>query len=1120
MRSRAENTFEPRRAPEFLLDREADAGEIDRESGKEAGKKELVGAAMVRSLGQELQNKTASHYGPVGLQVFRDVMQGKKSWDDFAATVETLPDFREFQNRAWEYLRDLGIVEHQKGHTIVDLEELQNLTPGYVSFDTQHFGEIAKRITGKRQAGERVAAVSRAQFKNAAARLIPFKIYFDNNLSHFLQNAFHGKSVISRDDWQARPRGKRSAAPKPKPLFYSPANASEAFSAEKIKQADFYLGAWEVAGGAGASYTQFQPELPHDETSLACLIYHPRYGNGERNNAGNLVVTYKNGSSRQMTNEWLNNCGYYKGNTKLLQKGEFFASAATALQDGKMPQLTEHGLLRPEDFHISATVESSRKFGIKRPLTQSAGMVVLNERIRYTLGREYGGKRTPDWKVRYHACQISNDLGGITEADDEGKEKLVAIFDLVHAGDPRLKPVKAGQATYFTISKDAINVRPYNEQTEEVFTIKQSDETAEEHQVRAEAVNFSTLMEVKKEFAKEAHISLDELDGQEQAALIEFFRSSSSAERKKLYRFAEVYKHEGLRTFLAFQFDKRAGDAILSLQEQLRPKQMEELISVFNKTAAAARSQSKEALALLSHDQTVLNAEAERILTEGLLFRAKDILITALKQLPKAKDKEKTITRLLEKLAEESALEQSVAGLFTRLVDLFKQKQEGAIDITRYVQQQEAVLKAVKEQQMAGLLNRTLQAQGELAPIPEIHWRVDRSLAEYRERLGFDVTKLLKHLAESDQRKVLLEFGPGSGRSKQERSQQEIDTYYQDIALTDRVYYPLADVIERIVDWARLEQSAGKLTDEEKKLMADMLYKLVLIKDGQIGAKKFEYATGRQERITADPTELPAVLEEIAPQVDKADSIPDIISSRDENGQVYYPGAIDVSTTEKNSKNFLAAKKLLGRRMQSYIRQDVDLYDAIPAYPPGVIIGDFGEISKLKNGSIDVAMGVRSTVYKRDRAYIAFLQNLSDKLKTGGIYLDDNVRDNDGWRSRIAEVVQLRDQLQRRAGDRALDIEIQLILGPGFRGEDAAKGEVPRTLVMSKKTSYAKTISRLLDKGFRLVSLDDYLIELKAAPPDRLHELDPTNQLLKTVAPEVRGGTSAGKPAAASRRTA
>lgn len=461
-----------------------------------------------------------------------------------------------FQEIALNYLEELKMVERKKDYTVVDIEKLKTFTLGFVP--------VEGRTPSKRN-----FPLGKERFEELVEDLKPHFDFYEGRVSDFLFSAFYGKKVLSKDDWNQNQRSSKKLF-KPKSLFYSPENTEAAFDIDRIKQSEFYIGAWEVqVTELDGDYSSFHKGLPKDEASLACLIYSPKYGDGQRGAPGNLVVRYKDGETRKITQEWMAGSGI-ANSKKMRQEGSVIRSPRLALQKGEMVDLQNQGLIYPDDFQSLVTREENQKFSLKRPLNNRMAMVTLNDKIRYTLGIEYGAKTNKNGDTKYFAHQISEKIGGVTEIQDDGSEKIVAVFDLLKPGDPRLKKVQfkntdQKNTEYFSANKEGINLRPYNA-SERIFDVEQS---------RNEDVDFSAHLKAKQELVRMTGISLESLSAQEQKAFTDFFNASDSAIKNKLYEFAKQFSVDGLRTFLALQFDPEAAKKIFNISKQSSSEEAE-----------------------------------------------------------------------------------------------------------------------------------------------------------------------------------------------------------------------------------------------------------------------------------------------------------------------------------------------------------------------------------------------------------------------------------------------------------------------------------------------------------------------------------------------------------------
>ncbi len=611
------------------------------------------------------------------------------------------------------------------------------------------------------------------------------------------------------------------------------------------------------------------------------------------------------------------------------------------------------------------------------------------------------------------------------------------------------------------------------------------------------------------DFGQETGVMFNNLSFREQGWFLWYMQHAPSEDRARAITFIKTYHEPGFRLFVALETDKAAGSKLLDLADRLTPQEMTGLIEDYQRVAGRVELIAAEVSADFEPED--LHNE---VLIQGLLVRAKDLLATTHRRITDGETPAVVLHDIHTEFRAESSRQSALSGLFRNTAELVGAHEAGSIDLARYAREQDILASEMKKQDGLGLFLRALGSRGVLRPIPEIHWRVDRNSEEYKRRLGVDVMGLLKALGEPGKKKLLLEFGPGSGKSRAERAQAGLGNQYTDIIMADSIYYPVNTLIEKLFDWEKLEAaSGGTLSAEERSVLSDAIYKILMIADGQTAEDKFEYSAERLQQLTRDPNALKELLPQAAARLKNISLVPDTISSRDSAGHVIYPYKINLTVAGGRSAAFEAAKQTLAHTPARFLRQDIaerDLYHEIPAFPAGVVVSDFSNINQLRDSSIDVAMGVRSTVYKRDTEYESFMATMADKLSSSGIYIDDNVRDNDGWRSRMAELARVAKTLRERRGPVGSEVRLQLALGPGLPSEDADKGVVPLAIVMSRGEASAGIVSQFVEPGYRLISFDNYLAELRQAGSERLRQLDPTGQLLKTVEePEPSEATTA-----------
>ncbi len=402
------------------------------------------------------------------------------------------------------------------------------------------------------------------------------------------------------------------------------------------------------------------------------------------------------------------------------------------------------------------------------------------------------------------------------------------------------------------------------------------------------------------------------------------------------------------------------------------------------------------------------------------------------------------------------------------------------LELDKYVAQHTAELTMLASApQVKSLYLRAFHSRGQLAPVPELFWRVDRDLLDYDDRFGFFLPQFIKKFPSPRSTPVLLELGPGSGHNKLWRSifrlPDDIPHGLVDIAVADKLYFPLNKLVDNRIDWNVLDQKIGEhIQLSMTELVSEALAKLIVVKDGQLGQQDLEYDAVRRTRLEEDPASIIDILQEVAPQLATTSTVPTDYSEIDAQGRRLYPRHENLK--EIDSPAFKKICQLFeSGGIKEVLRDHRDPYEYIPAFPAGIMIGDFSQIDHLADTSIDIGLGVRSTVYITGPEYQLFINTFINKLKPGGVYIDDNIRENFGRRYRIPELKKIKKDLERTHADHAHSeqLQFQVIMGPGVSGEDDTKGQVPMAIIISKAADHGPEIKKLLKEGYSLTPLDE-----------------------------------------------
>ncbi|HOZ36477.1 MAG TPA: hypothetical protein PLR18_01445 [bacterium] len=531
------------------------------------------------------------------------------------------------------------------------------------------------------------------------------------------------------------------------------------------------------------------------------------------------------------------------------------------------------------------------------------------------------------------------------------------------------------------------------------------------------------------------------------------------------------YKQSFLNSFVVVAEDIDYGEQLLVLAEKLKsdPAEGNRVFGTYAKFIKESYGSVNSILNSLREEFPDLEISEDLVL-QALLSRGKDYFVELNNSLSGDRETSEVVDEFIRELNEETPQEKIVRSQFKMIASLLERND---INLKEFENKQALILKNLMSPGAKALTFRALARMGKLEPIPEIHWRVDRTSEEYNLRFGIDINKFLLLRAKQSgegKKQTLLEIGPGSGVSKRERVDKGLTEAYQDFALSDKIYYPLSPIIEKLIDFNKLEGELKiSIEPEERRMVADFLYKTLVIKLSETSKDKFEYDQGAQDLLAQDINGLKQLLPQLSERLKIADEVPSNISSRDNEGQVIYPNKIKLSDLSLNIKKI---KNLLDENLEDFLREDwqtLDYYQLIDAFSANVMIGDIGEIKRLQDGQIDIEIAARSSVYARGEKYQDFLEALFAKLSVGGTTIDDSIRDNDGWYYRIAEVLEARQARPELTNN----FEFLVVLGPGFPGEDLSQDRAPLAMYITRDGSSKKTIEECLLPGYELVTIEE-----------------------------------------------
>lgn len=434
-----------------------------------------------------------------------------------------------------------------------------------------------------------------------------------------LGNVFPG-GVISKEQFA---HGERNS----EPLFYSP-SPKEAINTASIKSSRFILRFKDVLGRF-----RVRSQIPDEngrpskvsylEADTALVIFHPKYGNGYRDEEGVLRVMDGGGSYKPISGPFLNGMGVHK-NTFVFPEGairhEYADGAKRSIRDGvtaELPHLVERGLIRPEtDFkQITLGRDHVNERQAVRVGVSSSGSRMINGVVHY-IGKQFYGK-----PVRI--VEVSPSLGVVID-EAEGEARVSHIFN-IYARE-QVPPSKRG---WHLANKELTQPREFNA---EAFGIpKLPEETKLAFQERKEAVDRGIaylLLDVARDFPQIRDLfTADKPKILGEIARVAYWLGKEEGQGA-FEQFYGTYGNDGLRALLASAVDTDALAEVLRLGrwgEEHPGQEVRDVYAKFAELTEKIDSLEEYIRATFGNDDPELAQEV----TQKILQRARKIISTA-----------------------------------------------------------------------------------------------------------------------------------------------------------------------------------------------------------------------------------------------------------------------------------------------------------------------------------------------------------------------------------------------------------------------------------------------------------------------------------------------------------
>ncbi|KKR35938.1 MAG: hypothetical protein UT66_C0006G0005 [candidate division CPR2 bacterium GW2011_GWC1_39_9] len=399
-----------------------------------------------------------------------------------------------------------------------------------------------------------------------------------------LLDYFADKSVITAEDLKL---GKD-----PKPMFYSPKTAQEALDIQQIKEADFYLGFWELSRPGRAYKKEYlETGLSAAAVEIACKAYNPNHGNGFVHNK-QLFVYNSQGRTEKITADYFKREDSSYGRIK-----EFIASPRTFLENN--PKLAESSLFKAEWFRKKTDLKGDI---LKKEIDKNGFVMLLG--TRHFIGRNLANNPV---------YMVSKNYAVVTDFDKEGLERPISYF--------KIQPKTEREEGFKTLNAGQVDLRPFD--TKKMHT-QRKDEPEAEYQLRSKELEpVGYLWDLADKIQKETGINIFKVNFSD-AQVIGVIAKEFGEE--KVIGLIDNYGEDAIKALNSAHYDIDCAKAVMELgktehakeifEEYSKITDLAEVFSDLTKTSMESNKKPAEGLEDL-HLQV----------REAVIRRAKDLLL-------------------------------------------------------------------------------------------------------------------------------------------------------------------------------------------------------------------------------------------------------------------------------------------------------------------------------------------------------------------------------------------------------------------------------------------------------------------------------------------------------------